>query len=127
MSPSSSHVITFNQSDNINTKPFGGGRSIRDRKEIISKFLRAIKNSVKFTLNNPQESLESFLEALPVLNNELNRRIYSATLRCYMDDTSLNLEEWDRLAKFANTNGLTDVGSKQINGREMIADYNERI
>jgi ABC-type nitrate/sulfonate/bicarbonate transport system substrate-binding protein len=30
-------------------------RSIRDRKEIISKFLRAIKNSVKFTLNNPQE------------------------------------------------------------------------
>ena len=102
-------------------------RSIRDKKEIISKFLRAIKNSVKFTLNNPQESLESFLEALPVLNNELNRRIYSATLRCYRDDTSLNLEEWDRLAKFANTNGLTDVGSKQMNGREMIADYNGRI
>jgi putative hydroxymethylpyrimidine transport system substrate-binding protein len=97
-------------------------RSIRDRKEIISKFLRAIKNSVKFTLNNPQESLESFLESLPVLNNELNRRIYSATLSCYRDDTSLNSEEWDRLAKFANTNGLTDVGSKQINGREMIAD-----
>ena len=102
-------------------------RSIRDKKEIISKFLRAIKNSVKFTLNNPQESLESFLEALPVLNNELNRRIYSATLRCYRDDTSLNLEEWDRLAKFANANGLTGIGSKQINGREMIADYNGLI
>ncbi len=63
-------------------------RSIRDRKEIISKFLRAIRNSVKFTLNNPQESLESFLETLPVLNNELNRCMYSATLRCYRDDTS---------------------------------------
>ncbi|HXX96057.1 MAG TPA: ABC transporter substrate-binding protein, partial [Candidatus Bathyarchaeia archaeon] len=102
-------------------------RSIRDRKEIIGKFLRAIKNSVKFTLNNPQESLESFLEALPVLNNELNRRLYSATLSCYRDDTSLNLEEWDRLAEFANANGLTDVRSKQIDGREMIADYNGRI
>jgi putative hydroxymethylpyrimidine transport system substrate-binding protein len=96
-------------------------RNTRERKEIISKFLRGIKNSVEFTLNNPQESLESFLKAIPVLNNELTRHIYSATIKCYKDDTSLNLEEWERLATFANANGLTGGGNKQINGREMIA------
>jgi putative hydroxymethylpyrimidine transport system substrate-binding protein len=97
-------------------------RSIRERKEIISKFLRGIKKSIEFTLNNPQDSLESFLEALPVLNNELNRHIYSHTLKCYKTDTSLRLEEWERLATFANTNGLTGSSNKKINGKEMIAD-----
>jgi ABC-type nitrate/sulfonate/bicarbonate transport system substrate-binding protein len=96
-------------------------RSIRERKEIISKFLRGIKKSIEFTLNNPQDSLESFLEALPVLNNELNRHIYSHTLKCYKTDTSLRLEEWERLATFANTNGLIGSSSKKINGKEMIA------
>lgn len=96
-------------------------RSIRERKEIISKFLRGIKKSIEFTLNNPQDSLESFLEALPVLNNELNRHIYSHTLKCYKTDTSLRLEEWERLATFANTNGLIGSSNKKINGKEMIA------
>ncbi|MGC1928470.1 MAG: ABC transporter substrate-binding protein [Candidatus Nitrosopolaris sp.] len=96
-------------------------RSIRERKELISKFLRGIKKSIEFTLNNPQDSLESFLEALPVLNNELNRHIYTHTLKCYKTDTSLHLEEWERLATFANTNGLTGSSNKKINGKEMIA------
>jgi putative hydroxymethylpyrimidine transport system substrate-binding protein len=96
-------------------------RSIRERKEIISKFLRGIKKSIEFTLNNPQDSLESFLEAIPVLNNELNRHIYSHTLKCYKTDSSLHLEEWERLATFANTNGLVGSSNKKINGEEMIA------
>ena len=96
-------------------------RSIRERKEVISKFLQGIKKSVEFTLNNPQDSLESFLEALPVLNNELNRHIYSHTLKCYKTDTSLQLEEWERLATFANTNGLIGSSNKKISGKEMIA------
>jgi putative hydroxymethylpyrimidine transport system substrate-binding protein len=96
-------------------------RSIRERKEIISKFLRGIKKSIEFTLNNPQDSLESFLEAIPVLNNELNRHIYSHTLKCYKTDSSLHLEEWERLATFANTNGLVGSSNKKINGKEMIA------
>jgi putative hydroxymethylpyrimidine transport system substrate-binding protein len=96
-------------------------RSIRERKEIISKFLRGIKKSIEFTLINPQDSLERFLEALPVLNNELNRHIYSHTLKCYKTDTSLHLEEWERLATFANTNGLVGSSNKKINGKEMIA------
>ncbi|HET7283578.1 MAG TPA: ABC transporter substrate-binding protein [Nitrososphaeraceae archaeon] len=94
-------------------------RNIRERKEIISKFLRGIRKSIEFTLNNPQDSLESFLEALPVLNNELNRHIYSHTLKCYKTDTSLRLEECERLATFANTNHLT---GSSINGKEMIAN-----
>jgi putative hydroxymethylpyrimidine transport system substrate-binding protein len=96
-------------------------RSLRERKEVISKFLRGIKKSIEFTLNNPQDSLEIFLEALPVLNNELNRHIYSHTLKCYKTDTSLHLEEWERLATFAETNGLTGSRNKKINGKEMIA------
>jgi putative hydroxymethylpyrimidine transport system substrate-binding protein len=31
-------------------------RSIRERKEIIGKFLQGIKKSIEFTLNNPQDS-----------------------------------------------------------------------
>ncbi|MGC1932421.1 MAG: ABC transporter substrate-binding protein [Candidatus Nitrosopolaris sp.] len=37
-------------------------RSIRERKEITSKFLLDIKKSVEFTLKNLQESPERFLK-----------------------------------------------------------------
>jgi putative hydroxymethylpyrimidine transport system substrate-binding protein len=95
--------------------------NLTERREIISRFLRALKKSVEFTLANPQESLEIFLEALPTLNNELNRHIYSHTLKCYKSDMSLDLEQWEKLSTFANANGLTGSYNKRINGKEMIA------
>jgi ABC-type nitrate/sulfonate/bicarbonate transport system substrate-binding protein len=91
---------------------------LSERREIITRFLRALKKSVEFTLANPQGSLENFLEAIPTLNNELNRRIYSSTLKCYKSDMSLNLEEWEKLAAFANENRLTN---RKMDGKEMVA------
>jgi hypothetical protein len=68
-----------------------------------------------------QQSSRISRKAIPVLNNELTRHIYPATIKCYKDDTSLKLEEWERLATFANTNGLTGGSNKQINGRETLS------
>jgi predicted transcriptional regulator len=90
-------------------------------RKIINRFLRALKKSVEFTLTSPQESLEYFLEGIPTLNDELNRHIYSHSLKCYKSDMSLHLEEWERLATFANENHLTGINNKEINGKEMIA------
>jgi putative hydroxymethylpyrimidine transport system substrate-binding protein len=95
--------------------------NLTERKKVINSFLRALKKSVEFTLANPQGSLENFLEAIPKLNNELNRHLYSHTLKCYKSDISLHLEEWERLATFANQNHLTGINNKKIDGKEMIA------
>ena len=95
--------------------------NIAERGRITNRFLRALKKSVEFTLASPQESLEYFLEDIPTLNDELNRHIYSRTLKCYKSDMSLHLKEWERLATFANENHLTGINNNEINGNEMIA------
>ena len=95
--------------------------NLAERRKISNRFLRALKKSVEFTLASPQESLEYFLEDIPTLNNELNRNIYSHSLKCYKSDMSLHLEEWERLATFTNENHLTGINNKEINGKEMIA------
>lgn len=101
-------------------------------KDIICRFLRSVSKSVDYTLTKKDEALSSFLDMVPVLDNELTRRSYPATLKCYRTETSLRLVEWERLAEFANDVGLvgrnnnssthdrTKTG-RRVTGKEMIA------
>jgi ABC-type nitrate/sulfonate/bicarbonate transport system substrate-binding protein len=98
-------------------------------KDIICRFLRSVSKSVEYTLKKKDEALSSFLQTVPLLDNELTRQSYSATLKCYRTDTSLQLEEWERLAEFANNAGLvgrngsqhsgTTIG-RRVTGKELI-------
>lgn len=107
-------------------------------KDIIRKFMRAVSKSVDYTLKKKEEALSSFLEIAPLLDNELTRKAYSATLKCYRTDTSLQLEEWKKLAEFANKAGLVvgSNGSQQhsgttietrVTGKELIANSEDLI
>jgi putative hydroxymethylpyrimidine transport system substrate-binding protein len=87
-------------------------------KDIIRKFLRAVSRSVEYTLNKEDEALYSFLETLPLLDNELTRKAYPATLKCFRTDTSLSLDEWKRLAEFANNAGLVSGNDNASQDRE---------
>jgi hypothetical protein len=49
-------------------------RTLLIEENIISAIHLLPASLIEFTLKDLQEPLESFLEALPVLNNELNRR-----------------------------------------------------
>ena len=99
-------------------------------KDIIRRFLRSISKSVEYTLEKKDEALYSFLETVPLLDNELTRETYTATLKCYRTDTSLHLEEWERLAEFANNAGLAGnndashhyrtATGRRITGKELI-------
>lgn len=92
--------------------------AITGRRKELEGFLAAVKRGVEFTLKNPKEALDIFLEEVPVLDAELTRRLFEATLKCYTTDTSLKLEEWERLAAFASGKGLA---SRQVSGQELIA------
>ncbi len=85
-------------------------------KDIICRFLRSVSKSVEYTLKKKDEALSSFLETVPLLDNKLTRQSYSATLKCYRTDTSLQLEEWERLAEFANNAGLVSRNGSQHSG-----------
>lgn len=89
-------------------------------KDIICRFLRSVSKSVEYTLKKKDEALSSFLETVPVLDNELTRQSYSATLKCYRTDTSLQLEEWERLAEFANSAGLVGSNGSQHDGTTIV-------
>ena len=110
--PSYGYLVFVTHKQNI--KDEGG-------KDIIRRFLRAVSKSVNYTLKEKEEALSSFLEIAPLLDNELTRKAYSATLKCYTTDTSLQLEEWERLAEFANNAGLIFGGNGSQHSRTTIA------
>lgn len=110
--PSYGYLVFVTHKQNI--KDEGG-------KDIIRRFLRAVSKSVDYTLKEKEEALSSFLEIAPLLDNELTRKAYSATLKCYTTDTSLQLEEWERLAEFANNAGLIFGGNGSQHSRTTIA------
>lgn len=119
--PSYGYLVFVTHKQNI--KDEGG-------KDIIRRFLRAVSKSIDYTLKEKEEALSDFLEIAPLLDNELTRKAYSATLKCYRTDTSLQLEEWERLAEFVNRAGLVSGKSSQhsgtttgrrVTGKELIA------
>ncbi len=121
--PSYGYLVFVTHKQNI--KDEGG-------KDIIRRFLRAVSKSVDYTLKEKEEALSGFLEIAPLLDNELTRKAYSATLKCFRTNTSLQLEEWERLAEFTNKAGLIFGGNgsqhfgttiaTRVTGKELIAN-----
>ena len=80
----------------------------KTNEELMISFLKAVKRSVEYTINNPDDALLEFFKEIPILDNELNRNIYRETIKCYTTDLSLNPVEWERLVEFAYINGLVN-------------------
>ena len=72
-----------------------------DKREIIA-FNRAIEQATTFIINHPQESWKEFVAYNPdTLNNELNKRAWSATLsRFALRPAAVDLKRYDDYAQF---------------------------
>jgi len=81
---------------------------LRERRDLVLRFLRAVRRGVDYTLKNPDEAYRALVSYVPALDNDLNRKLFEATIKCFTTDFSLDPREWDELARWVYDNGLID-------------------
>ena len=70
-------------------------------------FLAALARGIAFTVEHPQEAFQSFIDAYPDLDDDLNRRAYEITLPLYTDGARIGPQaEWQDLQDYLFENGL---------------------
>ncbi len=75
----------------------------------LRPFLAGLEAGVQFLVNHPQQSWESFVEAYPDLDDELNRRAWNDTLRRFaLRPAALDRERYRRFALFLQERGMID-------------------
>ncbi len=73
----------------------------------LGRFLAAVEQGVQFLVNHPEESWRLFAAAYPDLDDELNRRAWTATLpRFALRPAALDRRRYARFAAFLKAQGL---------------------
>lgn len=78
-----------------------------DRAEDLRTFLTVLGRGVRRTQESPEEAYALFIEALPELDDELNRRSYEATVPLFASDLRHDDgEQWQTLQEYLFAHGL---------------------
>jgi putative hydroxymethylpyrimidine transport system substrate-binding protein len=76
-------------------------------KNVIERFLKAVKQGAVYLQAHPNESWEAFAKAHPEANDKLNRHAWFATLPLFdRDPAMLDTQQFMRFAQFMQKNGL---------------------
>jgi ABC-type nitrate/sulfonate/bicarbonate transport system substrate-binding protein len=74
------------------------------------RFLKSVRRGVEATVRDPEAAFKTLVSYVPALNDELNKKLFKAALRCFTTSMLLDPQEWARLAGYAYEAGL--VGRK---------------
>jgi putative hydroxymethylpyrimidine transport system substrate-binding protein len=73
----------------------------------IARFVAALEDGARYTINHPDEAWAAFIEAYPELNDELNRQAWALTLpRFAASPAALDPGRFTRAASFLHQAGL---------------------
>lgn len=73
----------------------------------IARFVAALEDGARYTINHPDEAWAAFIEAYPELNDELNRQAWALTLsRFAASPAALDPGRFTRAANFLHQAGL---------------------
>ncbi|OGT53226.1 MAG: hypothetical protein A3E84_01210 [Gammaproteobacteria bacterium RIFCSPHIGHO2_12_FULL_42_13] len=73
----------------------------------LAAFLLAIKQSVVYLKSHRQETWQEYAKQYPESNNELNHKVWLATIPYFVNDpAAFNQKEWMDFARFMQQNGL---------------------
>ncbi len=83
-----------------------GDGNIKNRPEMLQRFMRALSKGIAMTTDKPKESLGMFLKMLPDLADELNRRAFAATVPFFRGSPAQEAARWEALQDFMLARGL---------------------
>jgi putative hydroxymethylpyrimidine transport system substrate-binding protein len=80
---------------------------VRERGADVAAFLDGLQESIDATRRSPDEALAAFFRAFPELDDELDRRSFTATLPLYAESVRLDdPTTWDNVQRFLVDAGL---------------------
>jgi len=86
--------------------------NIKNNRELVEKFMRAVEKGYKFTISNPDEAAECLLKLAPELDRELVTKSQKFLASKYQDDAPYwgmqKKEVWDRYMKWLYENKFID-------------------
>lgn len=86
--------------------------NIKNNRELVEKFMRAVQKGYKFTISNPAEAAECLLKLAPELDRELVTKSQKFLASKYQDDAPYwgmqKKEVWDRYMKWLHKNKFID-------------------
>ncbi len=87
-------------------------REIETHPKRVQAFMRALTRGINRTLDEPKDSLETFLKLHPNLRDELNRRAFQATLPFFKGSPEQEPSRWVEMQQFMLRRGLIQRATK---------------
>jgi putative hydroxymethylpyrimidine transport system substrate-binding protein len=88
-----------------------------ERRLALRHFFLALEKATAYLKKHPQECWQAFAKKNPVLNNELNRRAWDASIALFSDHPAHSSpEEWRAFIAYMRQNGL-------IESKRSLSDY----
>ena len=83
--------------------------TLKKKREVAMRFMRAIDGAIRFTRENPEEALSTYCKANPDVRKELDARAFRDTLPVFATTQVQSLEKWQTFAEFAFERDLIRV------------------
>ena len=81
-------------------------QTVNETPEKVAGLIKALDQSTRWTLNQPEAALEAFFARYPDSANELNRRAFEATLPFFKGSPSQTRQRWENLEEFMRDKNL---------------------
>jgi putative hydroxymethylpyrimidine transport system substrate-binding protein len=84
-------------------------QTLKKKREVAARFIRAIDGAIRFARENPEESLSTYFKANPGVRKELDARAFRDTLPVFATTQVQSLKKWQGFAEFAFERNLVSV------------------
>ncbi len=81
-------------------------KGVKEKRDVIKKFLKAMDEALKFTKEHPEEALDLYFKANPDVRKDLDKKAFFDTLPLYAASTKQDPARWKEFKDFALEWGL---------------------
>lgn len=88
----------------------GNDKFIKENPEKVRAFMRAVKKATDFVLSEPAKAWEEYVDFKPVLNTELDRKIFERSYAYFSRDLKNVARDWNKVTRYGQRLGVLPEG-----------------
>jgi pyrimidine precursor biosynthesis enzyme len=86
----------------------GNEKFVAANKDRVRAFLRAIKRATDFVLSQPEEAWNEYVDFKPILNTDVNRKIFERSFAYFSKDLKNVQRDWNKVTRYGKRLGVLD-------------------
>jgi len=88
----------------------GNDKFIAENPDKVKAFMRAVKKATDFVLADPTKAWEEYIDFKPVLNTDLDRKIFERSYAYFSRDLKNVSRDWNKVTKYGQRLGVLSEG-----------------